>query len=69
MNWLTTNCLGLDYALGDLTVDDKGLRELVEMYGERLADADWRYQEFRCRHLVDRERGASSTTTTGCLIG
>ena len=51
MNWLTTNCLGLDYALGDLTVDDKELRELVEMYGERLADADWRYQEFRCRHL------------------
>ena len=27
-------------------VEEKGLRELVELYGEKLADADWRYQEF-----------------------
>ena len=57
MSWLTANCLGLDYALGDLTIDEKEHRDLVEMYGERLTDADWRYQEFCRRYLVDRERG------------
>ena len=28
-----------------LQVEVKGLRELVDLYRERLADSDWRYQE------------------------
>ncbi len=28
-----------------LQTEVKGLRELVDLYRERLADADWRYQE------------------------
>ena len=48
MSQLTANSLGRDYALGDITAEDKGLRELVELYGERLTNADWRFQEFRC---------------------
>ena len=28
-----------------LKAEVKGLRELVELYRERLADSDWRYQE------------------------
>ena len=28
-----------------LQTDVKGLRELVDLYRERMADADWRYQE------------------------
>ena len=43
--------------LGDLTAEEKGLRELVELYGERLTNADWRYQEFRCKHPVRHELG------------
>ena len=57
MSRLSANCLRRDYALGDLTAEAKGLRELVELYGERLADADWRYQEFRCNHPVLHEPG------------
>ena len=29
-----------------LQTEVKGLRELVDLYRERLTDADWRYQEF-----------------------
>ena len=28
-----------------LQIEVKGLRELVDLYRDRLADADWRYQE------------------------
>ena len=39
----------LDRAIkrGELTTETEqhGLRELVDLYRERMADADWRYQE------------------------
>ena len=61
MSRLTANSLGRDYTLGDLTAEEKGLRELVALYGERLTDADWRYQEFRCKHPVRQDPGACRT--------
>ena len=61
MSRLSANSLGRDYALGDLTAEEKGLRELVEPYGERLTDADWRYQEFRCKHPVRHDPGTCRT--------
>ena len=61
MSQLTANSLGRDYTLGDITAEEKGLRELVELYGERLTDADWRYQELRCKHPVRHDPGACRT--------
>ena len=58
MSRLSANCLRRDYTLGDLTAKEKGPLELVELYGERLTDADWRYQEFHCNHPGRYEPGA-----------
>ena len=63
MSRLTANSLGRDYTLGDITAEEKGLRELVELYGERLTDPDWRYQEFRCKHPVRHDPGACRAFT------
>ena len=69
MSGLTANSLGRDYTLGDVTAEEKGLRELVELYGERFADADWRYQEFRCKHPVRQDPGACRTLPLMPLTG